>query len=440
MNTVLTGYELSGATWFYLSLLLILTVFFRFNRFWSLRNLDLTLLLSVSPGLLLVGYDRTFGYCWLFSVAGVLLIRVLCERRPRLDQNLNVPGLWFLGTSAFAFLMAIVVTQPVEESTAQVVRRADQMIRRQEATGTESAGGPAPSLLAAPVLLASGSEPLDLPERAAGLEVASARVLAILSHSAVLAALLLIGHWHFRDLQIGLAMGTLYLLLPCTAFDVGEVNHVLPSALILWAFVFVSHPIPAGLCMGLACGTVFFPVFLLPLWLASYDRRGRWRFCTALAAVAAVLMGSFALTSPDVLSFSRQLLGSIDWSVLEFHGGTGNGFWNAYDSAWRIPVFVAFAIMLVVLTVWPARKSLEHLIGGTAAIVLGTQFWYPHQGGVYVLWYVPLALLVVFRPRLLHGININREADRHPETAVPAPGRPVAEPVHAGAGLSDLLR
>ena len=29
-----------------------------------------------------------------------------------------------------------------------------------------------------------------------------------------------------------------------------------------------------------------------------------------------------------------------------------------------------------------------------------TQFWYSHQGGVYVLWYLPLLLLVVFRPRL----------------------------------------
>ena len=29
--------------------------------------------------------------------------------------------------------------------------------------------------------------------------------------------------------------------------------------------------------------------------------------------------------------------------------------------------------------------------------MIGTQFWY-QQGGVYVLWYLPLLLLVVFRP------------------------------------------
>jgi len=33
-------------------------------------------------------------------------------------------------------------------------------------------------------------------------------------------------------------------------------------------------------------------------------------------------------------------------------------------------------------------------------VVVATQFWYSHQGGVYLLWYLPLLLLVVFRPRL----------------------------------------
>jgi hypothetical protein len=61
---------------------------------------------------------------------------------------------------------------------------------------------------------------------------------------------------------------------------------------------------------------------------------------------------------------------------------------------------VAFAVLLVTLTIWPSRKSLAHLMTHSAAIVIGTQFWYPRQGGVYVLWYLPLLLLVVFRPAM----------------------------------------
>ena len=46
MNYVLHGYQVNEATWFHLSLVLILAVYFRFGRVWSLRNLDLILIES----------------------------------------------------------------------------------------------------------------------------------------------------------------------------------------------------------------------------------------------------------------------------------------------------------------------------------------------------------------------------------------------------------
>jgi hypothetical protein len=67
-----------------------------------------------------------------------------------------------------------------------------------------------------------------------------------------------------------------------------------------------------------------------------------------------------------------------------------------------MPVVVLFFLMLAGLTIWPRRKQLEHLTAFSAAIVVATQFWYPMQGGVYLLWYLPLLLVVVFRPRLVH--------------------------------------
>jgi hypothetical protein len=54
--------------------------------------------------------------------------------------------------------------------------------------------------------------------------------------------------------------------------------------------------------------------------------------------------------------------------------------------------------MVVATTLWPREKTLAHLIAHSAAVVLGAQLWYPHQGGVYVLWYLPLLLMVAFRP------------------------------------------
>lgn len=49
------GYErIQETSWAYLSSLLMLALFFKFNRFWAMRNLDLVLLILLAPGLLMV--------------------------------------------------------------------------------------------------------------------------------------------------------------------------------------------------------------------------------------------------------------------------------------------------------------------------------------------------------------------------------------------------
>ncbi len=57
------------ATWFYLSSLLMIGLFFKFSRFWSVRNLDLILLILLGPGLLFVHYGRQAEREYLFEQA-----------------------------------------------------------------------------------------------------------------------------------------------------------------------------------------------------------------------------------------------------------------------------------------------------------------------------------------------------------------------------------
>ena len=40
------------------------------------------------------------------------------------------------------------------------------------------------------------------------------------------------------------------------------------------------------------------------------------------------------------------------------------------------------------------------MIALSAAVFISLQWWGADQGGVYILWYVPLLLLLVFRPNL----------------------------------------
>ena len=405
MDLLPKGYHLDASTWFYLSLLLILAVFLRFHRLWSLRNLDLCLLLCVSPGLLLVeteGTPRIYGFSLLFTVTGIFLLRLLCDplfqRRPHTTQNLNSAGLAFLCASAFILLSMQAVSEPLDTAEVETMQRGVDLVHltdRAEISGevddpaTEVAAGPTIPLFTAPIGYV--------------FRQMAPRVMAMAAHLAVILGLLFVGRNLFGDLQLGTAMATLYMLIPCTAYEVSAFNHVLPAALIVWAIVAYARPATSGVLMGLACGTLVFPLFLVPLWTAFYGRRGGGRFLTALTIVFVALLGTYALTSADVDSFRRQMMGTIRLPVLAL---TGNeeaiSFWDDLNSPYRTPVIVGYFVMLVALTIWPRQKTVEHLIAHSAALIVGTQFWYPQQGGVYVLWYLPLLLMVVFRPKIAH--------------------------------------
>lgn len=420
MNHILPDYFVSEATWFYLSLLLAIAVFFRFDRILSLRNLDLLLLLSISPGLLFVGTNPILGNVWLFVGTGLFMTRMsvdcFFQRRPRGEQNLNSFGMAFLCISIFTFLMIRVFTEIPAPETIQTVKQADNLLSMQDVTKIQSQKTPEAGPTAR--LLATSVVPLST-AMVNGLDASTlaARIMAFLAHAFVVVGLIIMGKIHFSDTQLGLAMALLYLLLPCTAYDVSKANHVLPAALLVWAFVTYQKPILSGIFMGLACGAMFFPVFLLPLWASFYWKNGLRRFALSGSLVGIILLGSLVLTSVDHYSFTKQTIGSIDWSVLKFEGGQKiPGFWGDYESAYRIPVFVGFVLLITCLTIWPHRKNLGHLMSHTTAIIIATLLWYPQQGSVYLLWYLPMLLMVVFRPRLLHTTQ-NKDVDRHQQSS-----------------------
>jgi hypothetical protein len=266
----------------------------------------------------------------------------------------------------------------------------------------------------------------------------AARILTILAHLAVIIGLWFVGRNLFADRNLGLAMATLYLLLPCTAYNVGEFNHVLPAALIVWAFVCFRKPVVTGVLLGLASGTMFFPMFLLPIWAAFYGRRGAGRFVLALCCVAMVLLASLAMTSIDSNSFVRKTIGTINVVLLAFSGQQATtGFWPDLDylSAYRLPVMVAYFVMVIVMTIWPKSRTVEVLLAQSTAAVVGTQLWYTQKGGVYLLWYLPLMLMVVFRPRLIHLRMLESAEPVGDQASLPA-GRSRTSPI-LGRALSN---
>lgn len=196
-------------------------------------------------------------------------------------------------------------------------------------------------------------------------------------------------------------MACLYLLLPCTGVFVHQLSHVLPAACLIWAFVAYRHPLLSGILLGLACGTLFFSVFLLPLWAVFYGRRGGIRFVSSVVAVAAVLVSSLLLISRDASSFMDKLITTANWTVFRLLEADSAASESEISQVIiRIVMGALFFVMMTALTVLPRPRNLENLLGNSTCLIVAAQLWYPEDIGHYVMWYLPLLLLVIFRPRL----------------------------------------
>ncbi|MEX0676170.1 MAG: hypothetical protein WD063_03800 [Pirellulales bacterium] len=425
MNGILFYQKVNPTTWVYLSSLLTIALYFKFSRVFSVRNLDLLGLVMLAPGLLMVEFglsnqDRgieQIGYVWLFATGGLFMIRLFLDpimvRRPLLEPNLSAGGMTFLGVSMLIFLMANVVNSRMEPDDLAGVKGAEK-VQALESPGPEevrdlATHGPGypllhllPSLSTQALMIEDTARqtPQERDLRRDRIRIATARTMAILSHLAVVIGIVLIGYRHFDNIRTGIASATLYLFLPYTAQLTGRVDHVLPAALLVWAVATYRRPLVSGMLMGLAIGVIYYPVFLLPLWLGFYWQRGLLRFSVGVASTLAVLVASLAFTSDSLAAFASQVQDMFGWTSLVPR--SLQGFWGfeILDPAYRYPVLVLLVAFCISLAIWPAQKNLGTLMSCSAAVMLGTQFWLPNDGGLYMAWYLPLVLLTIFRPNL----------------------------------------
>lgn len=432
MQEILLGYELNPTTWAYLSSLLIVGVYFKFNRFWSVRNLDLIALIGFAPGLLLLyhGLKKTadaaapdgsleeFGYIWLFGVGAFFLIRLLLDtlmvRRPLLEPNLSAGGLTFTCVATLIFLMAnVITTKRVEDRGSVTAGRAERL----EDVLQKEPNDPPPgyscfySFAGFPEgngdSLQAASPEADRPAR---FREVTRRAAAVLAHLALLVGVVLIGYRHFDNIHTGVAVASLYLLFFYTSQMVGRVDHVVPAALLVWAVAAYRLPVLAGMLIGLAAGLVYYPLFLLPLWCGFYWRRGLVRFAVGVVAALALMVLWLLLDPGGSGPFAEQLARMFGWkNPLDV---TPHGFWQSHEKVFRLPVLAAFVALCGSLALWPAQKNLGTLLSCSAAVMLGAQFWQAFQGGIYIAWYLPLLLLTVFRPNLEDRVAVSALTQR----------------------------
>lgn len=480
MSEILFHYQkINPTTWVYLSSLLMVALFFQFNRFWSVRNLDLVLLILLAPGLLMVNQSRESGnaavvqteakpevaekheirataepsapvavseiepvavapdtatsglphgtpidpdsaarrkmaytgYVWLLAVSLVWLIRMLVDptmiRRPLLEPNATKGCLVFLGCSLFVFLMANVITSDPSPDDMQAVVAANSLLKgvdnSQKSDKPEEYRRLGPGYYVLMTLPSIPTHPFirsEQPQSGRANEIV-AKTMAITSHLAVVVALVFIGYWHFENVKMGLGAALLYLMLPYTAQMTGHVDHVLPAALLLWAVVLYRRPALAGILLGLATSAVYYPMFLLPLWLSFYRQRGLARFVSGVLGAMGVMVITLLFVSTDLMSFWLKVQQMFALWLPRVQGL--QGIWAlGWDPWYRLPIIVLCAVVAVAMAWLPSHKNLGTLLSCSAAIMLFVQFWhgFGDGGGMYMAWYMPLLLMTVFRPNL----------------------------------------
>jgi hypothetical protein len=388
--------------WLFLTLLGSVTLFFKFSRVWSVRNLDLLLLFALVPGMMvLVGPGDShpwIAYVWLFMGSMLWLVRCLIDlgltRRPLLEPNLNAAGLACLSIGILGLLVVETVSLPVDEGA-----------RRNPADPGERAA-PSPTgesnadLVVKEVLR---NTPLPDSLRPNPPQVILSRVLASLAHLGLVAGLLIVGWRHFDRPIAGLSAVACYLLMPYTRIAVVDSGQLVPAALIVAAVACYQRPATAGALIGIAAGWMPACVGLVPLWAGFYRGRRAIRFAIVSLAVV-VSCALLARLVPDLALWARALGARTLFEaglLPQAEPPASGSFWSGIDVSYRLPVLIVYLALVLFATIFPAEKNLGELIALSAALLVASQFWYLDKGGTLVLLYLPLLLLMMFRPNLV---------------------------------------
>jgi len=412
MINLLSEYRMDPTTWLYVASLMTIGIYFRFHRLFSIRNLDLIGLIAFAPGLLLIFHGiEAQGYLWLIAVSLLFLPRLLIDpafvRRPLTEPNLASGGMAFMAAALMFFLTANILTDRAVSTSGVTISGSSDEIAAIWRVPRMRGPGFMPFYRAISLTRESpvGIPPVNEGGKAGDERTAPSLILragikavAIVCQFAIVLGMLFFGLRHFDNVQTGLAAASLYLLLPYTSLMTARLDHLVPAAFVVWALASYRRPVIAGMFLGAAAGIAFYPFFLIPLWIGFYWRRGAVRFAVGVSAALIVLLIILVSLSSDTRQFQFDLAAMFGKGL--FRSEDADGFWEFYPAVMRIPLIAALGVLAGSLALWPAEKNLGNLLSGTAALLLVAQLCLIHQSGLYMAWYAPALILVVFRPSL----------------------------------------
>jgi hypothetical protein len=199
---------------------------------------------------------------------------------------------------------------------------------------------------------------------------------------------------------LGLVLAYGWAAYPYTLFVLNSnANDTLVALLVTLAFLVLSRPRARGALLALAGAVKFAPLALAALW-AGHPRRRPSDAAACALAFGATLVLAFVFVVPD--GGVREL-----WDrTIGFQLGRDSPFriWGQEDLGVAQDVVKAGAVLLAVAVYFvPARKTALQTAALGAAVLVALQLSLSHWFYLYVVWWLPLALIALLgttsRPR-----------------------------------------
>jgi hypothetical protein len=221
--------------------------------------------------------------------------------------------------------------------------------------------------------------------------------------------LCMLGLWlvgrRFGGAQLGAALTFAWAAYPFTQYaSSSNTNDALLPCFLIWGFWLLSSPVSRGALCALSGLTKFASLIVAPLWLTYPDRRISGRFIAGFAA-ATLAAFSVVLFEPSPLHELRVFWDRTIWWQVGRHAPWSLWDWGQYYARGlpnlRIVQHVLQGLLVLgalVVAFVPRHKSPLQLAALTAALLAGFELCLTYWLYTYIPWFFPFAAIAVLAP------------------------------------------
>ncbi|MDP8939677.1 MAG: DUF2029 domain-containing protein [Actinomycetota bacterium] len=382
--------------------LIFALAFVRTDKLYSLRNLDVLVMLSflVSHWFFRAGMSYEAVLLW-YPPLIYLLIRTLLMGfgiGERVEKTSSFPTwlLLALAVAASALILGLNLSSRVIDVGYAGVVGGDLILdgvipygNFPSDVGTGDTYGPLNYLIYVPAVLVFGfSGEWDF--------LPAAHAVTIFSYLLGAATLLFAG-WKFSSFRVGAALFLAWAICPYTLYATNNnTNDVLVAAVTAVGLTLATSPVARGVAITAGFAIKLYPLLLAPLWMFHDDVRRGPVLKFVLSGIA-VVVASFW-----VLFLNGEILANLKL----FYNKT-MAFQGARDTPWTIftqipqteilqsPLMAAVILLGFILGVFPRVRTVRRLAALSAALVIAFQLTTSYWFYPYITWFQPFIFLAL---------------------------------------------